>query len=43
MSGTSDPIDWPNKARQDARSARRLLADPPEVEVAAFPFLANHL
>jgi HEPN domain-containing protein len=36
MSGTSDPVDWLNKARQDARSARRLLADPPEIEVAAY-------
>lgn len=36
MIGTSDPIDWLNKARQDARSARRLLADPSEVEVAAY-------
>jgi HEPN domain-containing protein len=36
MSGASDPIDWLNKARQDARSARRLLVDPPELEVAAY-------
>lgn len=36
MSGVSDPHDWIGKARQDARSARRLLADPPEMEVAAY-------
>lgn len=36
MSGASDPGDGIEKARQDARSARRLLADPPELEDAAF-------
>lgn len=36
MSGASDPIDWLNRARQDVRSARRLLIDPPEIEVAAY-------
>ena len=34
-SGTSDPWEWVHKARQDARSARRLLPAPPELEVAA--------
>lgn len=36
MSGASHPSDWIEKARQDARSARRLLVDPPELEVAAY-------
>ncbi|MGX9981579.1 HEPN domain-containing protein [Methylobacterium fujisawaense] len=36
MRGASNPIDWLNKARQDARSARRLLVEPPELEVAAY-------
>ena len=36
MSGKSHPSEWVAKARQDARSARRLLADPPELEVAAY-------
>ena len=35
-SGASDPSDWLHKARQDARSARRLLTAPPELEVAAY-------
>ncbi|MBE7249472.1 MAG: HEPN domain-containing protein [Actinomycetospora chiangmaiensis] len=33
---TSDAAGWIAKARQDARSARRLLTDPPELEDAAF-------
>lgn len=36
MSGASDPGDWVEKARQDARSARRLLAEPSELETAAY-------
>lgn len=36
MSGTSNATDWIGKAQQDARSARRLLIDPPEVEDAAY-------
>ncbi|HEX8416477.1 MAG TPA: HEPN domain-containing protein [Methylobacterium sp.] len=36
MSGASDPGEWVEKARQDARSARRLLVDPPELEGAAY-------
>ena len=36
MSVASHPGDWIEKARQDARSARRLLVDPPELEVAAY-------
>lgn len=36
MSSVSDPHGWIEKARQDSRSARRLLADPPETEVAAY-------
>ena len=35
-SGASDPSEWLHKARQDARSARRLLTAPPELEVAAY-------
>lgn len=31
-----DATAWIRKARQDARSARRLLIDPPELEDAAF-------
>lgn len=33
---TSDASAWITKAWQDARSARRLLIDPPELEGAAF-------
>lgn len=36
MSGTSNPIDWIDKARPDARSARRLLLHPAESEIAAY-------
>lgn len=36
MSGASDPSGWIEKARQDARSAKRLLADPAELEPAAY-------
>lgn len=32
----SDPSAWIARARQDIRSARRLLGDPPEIEDAAF-------
>ena len=36
MNNASDPSGWIEKARQDARSARRLLADPAELEPAAY-------
>ena len=36
MSGASDPREWIEKARHDARAARRLLLDPPQLEGAAY-------
>ncbi len=36
MSSAANPTGWIEKARQDARSARRLLIDPPELENAAY-------
>ncbi len=36
MRSASDPSAWIEKARQEIRSARRLLIDPPELEDAAY-------
>ena len=36
MSVASDPSAWVEKARQEVRSARRLLIEPPELEDAAY-------